>query len=1471
MTNEYIEFQLYDWTEDHEINDKKTNVFIIHSFGRCENEENKRKEGKSVYMKIKNFKPYFYLLIPNKFQDINNRDIITQEFIYPLLLYLKNKIKYTVQIEYMLEYEKKADYFENGKKYWFIKLIFKSYFQMLSYKKYLENNEIIISNNKYNCILYESNIPPMLRCFHIQNIRGCSWIRIKTSNCIFIKNSISYCDIEIEVDYTKIEPITKTSNALFTICSFDIECYSEDGEFPQSKRQNDKIIQIGFTYTLLGQSIPYRKYIACLKKTDYINDDIIVECFNTEKELLEAFVKEINENNCDIITGYNIYFFDEKYIYDRAHHINNYPEISNISKLRNKKCTFREGKLSSAAMGDNIYYYWITPGRIHIDLMKDIKITYSLPTYKLDYVSSNFIKGKILSYKINSRKVELYCDNVSDIYNDDYIHIEILKNVITDYVTDTKFLVELVDIENKKIVIYDKDNELYILNDLSNYTLFWTQAKDDISPKDIFSSYVGSSKDRSIIAKYCIKDCTLVNILINKLETITKNIEMANVCYVPLSYLFTRGQGIKIFSLCAKEYRNNYIFPVLHKIKNKCNKCGIIYINLYTCPKCNIDISNDDFVNDKNYYEGAIVFKPTPSIEYEAIAVKDYASLYPSSIIHKNISIETLVTDEKYDNLKNITYYECKYSDNNNNLIKCKYAKSEKEMGILPKILNNLLTERKNIKKKMKDEKDPFKYNILNCKQLAVKVTANSLYGQLGSSFSHIKKPELAASTTSTGRDMLIFAKKFDEEIFSFIYNTIQYYIKNNDYCSINILLNSFKYADETKKYLLNFVNNIKHITIQPIVKYGDTDSIFSCYKLKENCINYENINIKYNIINFSYKLIEPLLDTNIKTCINIIFNNFYKNKDYIDYIDIYDNKYNNIPKDVLIFFKDYMECGYLPLLWTLQELYENNKYEYIFIKLSQWISLTFNIYSFKIVNLKESRKQSLCNILYEKLDKMIEYGYLTITDEMIKEFIEFIKLLSYYSEIKLSENLFVKNTKKLFTHEIKYKWEYSLYNKSFNDNINEFINNIEYNNENFKKSLITLIFYDNELNINDLKVKIENIISSINDKNFLGFKDYDVNIKKFIIKYNKYNGRKTLNEIVERFLEIDLNLNFDKYVDDHKYQIINFFDENIKMNNNVYLRFLPRWDIKTNIIIIDLYNNGSYLINNDTVKYTIDIGVLTGMLIKYKLDYPHDCEYEKTFWPFILLTNKKYVGNKYEMDSNKYKRDFMGIVLKRRDNAPIVKEVVSNIIDNILKNTDKNEIMKYVDKLIEDIFKKKYDIKYFIQTKNLKSKSSYKDWTKIAHICLANRIQERDPGNIIQSGTRLEFAYIKIKNKNKNTLQGDMIETKDYILNNNLEIDYLHYLSNQIMNPVLQILELIVDNPKKIFDDYQYYYSKNKYEILIDEILNSIKKIKKDTIYNNIIKTLKYIKNIKNIIILINTLKIKTLKYIKNIKKYNY
>src|SRR6185312_8772545 len=81
----------------------------------------------------------------------------------------------------------------------------------------------------------------------------------------------------------------------------------------------------------------------------------------------------------------------------------------------------------------------------------------------------------------------------------------------------------------------------------------------------------------------------------------------------------------------------------------------------------------------------------------------------------------------------------------------------------------------------------------------------------------------------------------------------------------------------------------------------------------------------------------------------------------------------------------------------------------------------------------------------------------------------------------------------------------------------------------------------------------------------------------------------------------------------------------------------------------------------------SIMMGIWASILICCMLPAPMAQQYEKVLWPFAIISKKRYVGNLYEKNPNKYKQKSMGIVLKRRDNAPIVKIVCGGIINQIL------------------------------------------------------------------------------------------------------------------------------------------------------------------------------------------------------------
>ncbi|MDC1321203.1 hypothetical protein N8261_04510 [Flavobacteriaceae bacterium] len=218
---------------------------------------------------------------------------------------------------------------------------------------------------------------------------------------------------------------------------------------------------------------------------------------------------------------------------------------------------------------------------------------------------------------------------------------------------------------------------------------------------------------------------------------------------------------------------------------------------------------------------------------------------------------------------------------------------------------------------------------------------------------------------------------------------------------------------------------------------------------------------------------------------------------------------------------------------------------------------------------------------------------------------------------------------------------------------------------------------------------------------------------------------------------------------------------------------------------------DGEDIRGQKALEITIELAQEAGALATKFLKKPHDLEYEKTFMPFCLLSKKRYVGMLYELDPNKCKRNSMGIVLKRRDNAPIVKDVYGGIIDILMKEKDIQKAVDFLQACLQDIIEEKYPMDKLIITKSLRS--NYKNPKQIAHKVLADRIGKRDPGNKPSSGDRIPFVYIE--SKKKNALQGDKIETPEYIIKNKIRPNYSFYITNQIMKPVQQVFALVLED----------------------------------------------------------------------------
>lgn len=1447
-----IEFQITDWfIPETDKNKEKLEIpdeYVIKMYGT--NEDNI-----TICVNVIDYKPYFYIKPPIEWEALNDTDfrkkvielnnIILEdkyECVYtdPNTKIKKNYMKKIVPFGYESHYkniivENKKDFwgFTNNKIFRFIKITVKSL--------YLYNNLKYYFQSRKEFKLYESNIDPFLKYIHIQKIKPCGWVKIDKYE--IDEDSNTRCDYNVIAKWKNIIPLDVNKIAPFIIASFDIECMSSHGDFPQAKKnykklaqdlcsivkagfeyskiyliswilnayiddviieddykinrlyaknkidvekikkslnnnidkiisilekieiiikdndggddgegdeendvknitvkeyneiennlcyllsyilpelEGDKIIQIGTTVHKYGSDDIIYRNIITLNTCDDIEGVDVIAC-ETETELLKKWKELFVKIDPDILTGYNICGFDFEYIWLRVLE-NNIGEIFTRGLGRTKKrlSVLTEQKLSSSALGDNIYKSFDIDGIVIIDLLKVVQKDHKLDSYKLDNVASVFIGSN----------------------------------------------------------------------------------KDDLKPNEIFKKFKGNSLDRCVIAKYCIQDCVLCNKLLHKLKIIENNIGMGNVCLVPFNYLFKRGQGIKIFSLINNEcMKKGFLIPV---IKN------YIY---------------DEFSEDNLGFEGAIVLDPKEGIYLnEPIVVFDYGSLYPSSMISRNLSHDTYINDKKYmvedPNIEYKKIYYDIYEGLGDKKIKtgvkeCIFAQyKDGKKGIIPDILNMLLDERKKTRNKIEyitvktidnkiytgfpinkenqltllnvengdkitiDNNDileknstfnKFEKDVFDSLQSAYKITANSLYGQIGAKTSPIYLKDIAACTTSTGREMIMIAKNFVETHHNadVIYgDSVMPYTPITYLLDGKLNINTFEYIDdniinkdnkdnkwiEYNNFKPNDIDryekeqliplNMKVWTykgwsdVKRIIRHKTTKKIYRVIT-KTGLVD---VTEDHSLLNNNIEIIKPkdcnigtkLLHSNINNINDLevcegegdlggdineeeayIYGMFFK----YGYCNIEDDKnynwgilHNNL--NVLTIIKDILE--------KIEDI------PFKIIKISKYYKLIPDVNNYYNLVIKYNKN------CYLKHFKIVPYIILKSNNmNILKSFNKPFLILNVFNTI----------------HQITAHSYYLLLQKlKYNINI-DIIDNV------YKISYNSLEPLD--ININN---------------------EIDIDIKKISVLHNKYKGYVYDIETEEGVFQAGIG------------NLI------LKNTDSIFCKF-PIKDV-----------NGNNIYGKDALPHAIKIGQEIEKKIASILPAPQKLNYEKSLYPFILFSKKRYVGNLYETDINHFKQKSMGIVLKRRDNAPIVKKIYGGIIDIILNKQDLDYSIKFLRDELSDLVNGKINVKELILSKTLKS--NYKDPSKIAHKVLADRIGDRDSGNKPSVNDRIQYVYIKNANAK---LQGERIETPEFILEKSLIPDYLHYITNQIMKPVIQLYALCLDQLPNYDKDNDYWINLDK------------------------------------------------------------
>jgi DNA polymerase elongation subunit (family B) len=1098
--------------------DNANREMIIHLFGTDPN-------GNSVRIEVNGFCPFFYIALPESECHTPTAESYTKNKLQDLISSKTDK-NLQSKLQFELIRKQKLFGFTGGKLYPFLKVSVPSLGMFYELRKLLldanQKPRLRLAPFQPFLEVYESNIDPMLRFFHMRDIQPCGWICVKGDQWV--------------THWENIMPSSAPAgmvSAPFKHAFWDIECYSHDKEFPMAQQgyrrvakqlwsldlgsvveaikdgfaakegcrvkipplknpklklttkevatradserfqegladawkkrtaptikeresglaaltdlldrtfgviapiAGDPIIQIG-TVSVCGATV--EKHIFVLGGCSELPGmpEAKIHTFKTEIDMLLSWFQWVIDEDFDVLSGYNIFGFDERYVWDRLVELKREDEecVQKMTRLFDEggEMKLQEKFLSSSALGDNMLYMWNTPGRLRIDLYGHIKRKVQLTSYKLDSVCAAFLSGKLGGIQaVDSAPGEkarwlLKTKQKGDARIGRYIQV---LNELGEELTDKMVIVE---VSGSGIIVESEEDVFAVAAE----GVKWAVVKDDVSPQELFRLHRGTDDDRARIAAYCIQDCDLVYELYKKLEVFNEAMAMANVCSVPVSYIFTRGQGIKIESLIFKD----------------CMLRGqLIVVQPAAAFSKDKGSAPEGQEGEEEGYEGAIVLDPVPGFYTEApVGVCDFASLYPSTIISENISHDTLVWTKDYDlsgKLVCVKYGSVeaerhadkttRWTDIEFDILRpdpadtrkmpkkirmgtriCRFAQlAGAAKGALPQIVGKLLAARKAKRQEITKTDDPFKKALLDAEQNAYKLTANSLYGQLGSRTFKIRLQDLGASVTAYARKQIMFSKAALEEFYG--------PAAGDPRCSAEVI-------------------------------YGDTDSLF----------------------------------------------------------------------------------------------------------------VTFN----------------------------------------------------------------------------------------------------------------------------------------------------------------------------------------------------------------------PR-DPET----------GELLKGREAIVKTIELTEEAGKFITGALRAPHDFEYDKVFYPFIIFSKKRYVGNKYEESPDEFKETSMGIVLKRRDNAPLLKMIYSGAIDYLMNKRDVSGAVEFVKQKVQELVEGRIKLSQLTITKSLAAEYAC---SPPAHKVLADRITARDPGNAPSSGERIGFVYVKAETGQlASKLQGDRVETPAWIEEHGLVPDAEYYIEHQLMNPLAQLFGIMLE-----------------------------------------------------------------------------
>lgn len=395
---------IYTWsTEDEESETKQ--AFHLRMYGMDE-------ENKNICIHVRDFMPYFYIELEGV---LENEMRQYQRGIERNILYLlhadhredkceKGGCKGCWKGKMSFVYGLKKLYFHHPhNSFCMIKMEFINNIQRKKtfYKLQEKKIQVGFRSEKTTLLVHENEANPILQFCTQQHIDTSGWIKwskdLEAPTGMLKQTS---CQREISKNHSCIKPLEdkdKPSPVPY-ILSFDIEVYSSvPTRMPDAEKKQDVVFQISMVFT--RKQNQFKSYLLSLGNPipSIVGKNVILKVYPHEKELLLGFTQILQQENPNVIIGYNIFGFDLMYMISRAKLwgiMSSFDQMGARIKDRIGRLVHSPEKTvtwSSSAYSHQNFMFLDTEGRLFVDLLPVVRRDYKFENYRLKTVSEYFI------------------------------------------------------------------------------------------------------------------------------------------------------------------------------------------------------------------------------------------------------------------------------------------------------------------------------------------------------------------------------------------------------------------------------------------------------------------------------------------------------------------------------------------------------------------------------------------------------------------------------------------------------------------------------------------------------------------------------------------------------------------------------------------------------------------------------------------------------------------------------------------------------------------------------------------------------------------------------------------------------------------------------------------------------------------------------------------------------------------------